>query len=82
MAIINSFDQWLNTLSSVIDHAKAIGMNEYEITKSATQLGNFLAANIEPDIPENRLLKNLWEQGDEKERQALASMLVKMVKND
>ncbi|MEW6661527.1 MAG: DUF3243 domain-containing protein [Bacillota bacterium] len=78
---INSFDQWLNTLSSALDHAETMGMNDNEIAKSATQLGNFLATNVEPDIPENRLLKNLWEQGNEKERQALASMLVKMVKN-
>lgn len=78
---INNFDQWLNTLSSAMDQARAMGMSENEITKSATQLGNFLATNIEPDIPENRLLKNLWTEGDEKERQALASMLVKMLKN-
>ena len=78
---INNFDQWLNTLSSAMDQARAMGMSENEITKSAAQLGNFLATNIEPDIPENRLLKNLWTEGDEKERQALASMLVKMLKN-
>lgn len=78
---INNFDQWLHTLSSAMDHARAMGMSENEINKSATQLGNFLATNIEPDIPENRLLKNLWTEGDEKERQALASMLVKMLKN-
>lgn len=79
---ISTFDQWVNTLSVALSKADAIGMSDEAITKSATELGNFLASKIEPDIPENKLLKALWETGTDDEKQALASMVVKVVKNE
>lgn len=78
---ISSFDQWINTLSEAINKAHAAGLSDDKISKSAMQLGNFLAANVTPDIPENKLLKELWDTGDEKEKEILAEMVVKMVKN-
>jgi len=78
---INSFENWIDTLANALERAKSIGMSNDAITKSAEQLGNFLAENVEPDIPENKLLKALWENGTENEKKALASMVVKLVKN-
>ncbi|MHB1126749.1 MAG: DUF3243 family protein [Bacillota bacterium] len=79
---ITSFDQWLDTLTTALRGAKASGMTEEQIRKSAVEFGDMLANNVNPDAPENRLLKTLWENGDEKEKQALASMVIKMVEKN
>lgn len=76
---VTSFDQWMDTLSEALHKAKAIGMPEQEIAKAATELGSFLSKTIDPDIPENKLLKSLWDNGSADERLALANMVVKVV---
>lgn len=78
---INTFNQWMDTLSDALSKAKAAGMSDDTITRTATELGNFLSAKIQPDIPENKLLKALWDNGTQNEKQALASMVVKLVQN-
>lgn len=78
---INNFDQWINTLSAALDKAKAVGMSDQQINDSAVMLGNLLAENVNPDVPENKVIKALWEQGTEQEKQALASMMVKLVQS-
>lgn len=77
---ITNFEQWMDTLAEALKRAQSMGMSENAITSSAKELGSYLADNINPDIPENRLLKSLWENGTDSERQALASMVVKLVK--
>ncbi|NLW07359.1 MAG: DUF3243 domain-containing protein [Clostridia bacterium] len=76
---INSFNQWMDTLAEALQRAESMGMSREVITRSATELGNFLAANVDPDVPENKLLKALWQQGTDSEKQALASMVVKLI---
>lgn len=78
---INTFDQWLDTLEEALTNAKTMGMPENILKQSATQLGNFLAENINPDIPENRFLKSLWRLADDTEKQVLASLMIKYVEN-
>jgi hypothetical protein len=76
---IDSFGQWMDTLSEALQRAKSVGMPKEVIKRSAAELGNFLAETVDPDVPENKLLKALWETGTDSERQALASMVVKLV---
>lgn len=78
---VNNFNQWLNTLSEALNRAKAIGMNEDDIRGAAAQLGSYLAKNIDPDIGENMLLKGLWENGTQEEREALTNMVIKFIEN-
>ncbi len=78
---IQSFKQWIDTLQEAVGRAKSIGMSEEDINKAAIQLGDYLAENVQPDIRENKLLKELWEVGSEQEKKALASMVVKLVEN-
>ena len=49
------------------------------IEKSAANLGDFLAENINPDIPENRFLRDLWEVASKEEKEASAGAMIKMV---
>jgi hypothetical protein len=76
---IQTFDQWVDRLSGVLGRGKQIGMNREQITSSAKILGNYLAEHVDPDAPENRVIKSLWAQGTDEERRALASMMVKLV---
>ncbi|MHB1420344.1 MAG: DUF3243 family protein [Bacillota bacterium] len=76
---ITSFDQWIDTLTTALKGAKASGMSDEEIKRSAVEFGDMLSNNVNPDVPENRLLKTLWETGNETEKRSLASMVIKMV---
>ena len=78
---IRTFDQWIDTLSTALDTAEKIGLSHAQIENSAKVFGDYLAANVVPDAPENKVLKALWEHGSEQERQSLASMMVKMVRS-
>lgn len=75
---ITTFDQWLNTLSSALDRAKNVGMGQDMIQRSAVQLGDYLYSNVNPDAPENSMLKALWEVADNQEKQAIANTLIKL----
>lgn len=78
---IKTFDQWIKTLSTALDTAQKVGLSENQVQNSARILGDYLAANVVPDAAENRVLKELWEHGNEQERQGLANMMIKMVQS-
>lgn len=78
---IKTFDQWMGTLSTALETAQKVGMSENQVHNSARVLGDYLAANVVPDAPENKVLKELWKHGNEQERQGLANMMVKMVQS-
>lgn len=79
MPVMESFEQWKSFLSNQINSAKQAGASESAIINAATRVGNFLSDKVDPKNREQRLLKELWDKGSEQERQALASMLTKML---
>jgi len=76
---ITSWEQWLDTLGTALTKAQAMKMPKKLLTKSAAELGDFLFDTIDPDVPENRLLKKMWEVADRKEKEALANVMIKLV---
>ena len=76
---ITSWEQWLDTLGTALSKAQSMKMPKKLLTKSAAELGDFLFDTIDPDVPENRLLKKMWEVADRKEREALANVMIKLV---
>lgn len=79
---IENFNKWENTLKKAVNISKMIGMKENTITDIVKRVGDFLSNHVDPENPQQRLLKQLWEVGNKKERQALAHLIVKMVEND
>ncbi|MBC7335854.1 MAG: DUF3243 domain-containing protein [Clostridia bacterium] len=75
---VTTFDQWVNTLSTALDRAKALGMSPDMIQRSAVEVGNYLYSTVDPDVPENRVLKAMWEVANEPEKEAIASTLVRL----
>lgn len=76
---ITSWDQWLDSLSTALNKAQSMKMPKKLLTKSAAELGDFLFETIDPDVPENRLLKKMWEVADNKEKETIASLMIKLV---
>ncbi|TDA65821.1 MAG: DUF3243 domain-containing protein [Clostridia bacterium] len=79
MEVPLSWEGWKNTLGTAINVAETVGISEDTVKNAAYRLGNFLADKIDPSSRENRLLKELWDAGNEQERTAMTSMLVKML---
>ena len=79
MSVIDNFDEWKSYLSKRIQQAESMGISQDGIQKAASRIGDFLAENVEADIRENQLLKELWTNSSEEEQQAIANALVKML---
>ncbi|AVX21535.1 Protein of unknown function [Carboxydocella sporoproducens DSM 16521] len=78
----SDWEQWKQTLHSLVDLGERVGLEEETISKAAYKLGNFLADKVDPKNREQRLLKELWDAGDEEERKVLAHLIIKMVNRD
>ncbi|HHX51292.1 MAG TPA: DUF3243 domain-containing protein [Clostridia bacterium] len=76
---ISSWDEWLDTLRMALDRAEKMKMPKKIITKSAAELGDVLLENVDPEVPENMLLKKMWQVADDQERQSIANVMIKLV---
>lgn len=77
--VLTNFSTWKHFLADRIAQAKNLGMNEETISDLAFQIGSFLEEKVDPKNNEERLLKELWDVGDEAERKSIASLMVKLV---
>jgi hypothetical protein len=78
MTVLENFDRWKEFLGENIDKAQAMGFNKEQITGVATRMGEFLSNKVDPKNEQERLLKQLWDAGDEQERHTIAGLMVKM----
>jgi hypothetical protein len=76
--VLSNFDTWKKFLGDRVAAAKNMGVNEESITKLAYEIGQFLENKVDPKNEEERVLKELWDVGDESERKTLARMMVKL----
>jgi hypothetical protein len=77
---LKSFDKWKEFLGERVSQAEKVGMSEETVSKLAFQIGGFLQDKIDPENKEERVLKELWDVGNEEERKTLARLMVKLVK--
>lgn len=78
MSNIDDWDDWKNILGKAVNLGETIGMSENTINNVAERVGTFLSNNIEPRNNEERLLKELWDVGDDVDRQTLAKLVTKI----
>lgn len=76
--VLSSFDTWKKFLGDRVDAAKKMGINEETISKLAFEIGEFLDNKVDPQNDEERVLKELWDVGDESERKTIARLMVKL----
>jgi hypothetical protein len=78
--VLKSFDKWKQFLGERVSQAELVGMSEETITKLAVQIGEYLQDKVDPKNEEERVLKELWDVGNEQERKTLAHLMVKLVR--
>ncbi len=79
--VLSNFDTWKKFLGERVTAAKSMGLNEETIAKLAFEIGEFLDNKVDPKNDEERVLKELWDIGDESERKTIARMMVKLAEN-
>ncbi len=77
--ILKIFERWKQFLSERVTDAERSGMSDEMINKLAYQMGDFLAKNVDPENEQERILKQLWDVGNEAEQRTLARLMVKLV---
>lgn len=77
--VLSNFDNWKEFLSDRVAQAKANGMSEETIKNLAYEIGSFLDEKVDPKNEQQRVLKQLWDAGDEHERKTVAGLMVKLV---
>jgi hypothetical protein len=77
-----NWHKWKDVLGSAVQLGERLGLSHDNIDDTAYRMGDFFANNMDPANKEQRLLKELWENGSEEERRDLASMMAKMSKRD
>ncbi|RDW20334.1 DUF3243 domain-containing protein [Oceanobacillus arenosus] len=81
MSVLDNFDGWKDFLGDRLQNAEQGGMTEGAINNIATQIGDYLAKNVDPKNEEQRVLSDLWNAADDSQKQALAGAMVNLVKN-
>jgi hypothetical protein len=77
--VLSTFDKWKQFLAERVNQAQSVGMGDETISKLAFQIGQFLEEKVDPKNGEERLLKELWDIGNEDEKKAMARLMVKLV---
>lgn len=77
--VLSNFDNWKEFLSDRVAQAKNNGMSEDTIKNLAYEIGSFLDEKVDPKNEQQRVLKQLWDAGDENERKTVAGLMVKLV---
>ncbi|GFP74438.1 DUF3243 domain-containing protein [Clostridium fungisolvens] len=78
MAILEDWTEWKNTLGNAVELGENIGMSDNTITNIAEKVGTFLANNVDPRNPEERLLKEMWDASDINDKNVLAKLIVRI----
>lgn len=73
------FSEWRDTLRQSIGTAKNLGASEETLETATYHVGNFLANRVDPQNPEERLLRELWTVSSEDEQRTLARVITKLM---
>lgn len=77
---LNDWDNWKEALGKAVDLGENIGLSNNSINNIAEKVGGFLSNHVEPTNDEERLLKELWDVGNQHDKHVLAKLVVKMTK--
>jgi hypothetical protein len=79
MSVLDNWQQWKDFLGERLDQAETEGMSKGVINDLAYQIGDYLAAQVDPKNEQERILSDLWSVASEDEQHAIANMMVKLV---
>lgn len=79
MSVLENFEQWKGFLGDRLKQAEKQGMDQSTISNIATEIGGYLAEQVDPKNAEERVLSDLWTVANDEEKHAIANMMVKLV---
>ncbi len=82
MSILENWEQWKDFLGDRLQQAQQQGMSQSTINEIAVQVGDYLAREVDPKNPQERVLADLWSVATPEEQQAIATLMVKLVKDN
>lgn len=77
MSVTDSFQRFTGELRSRVEAAQSLGVPD--LKQRAADFGDYLAQHVDPQSPEQRLLKEMWQVANEDEQQAIANAMFKLV---
>lgn len=81
MALLENWERWTSFLGQQVTDAQEKGMSKKVIEKTAVQIGDYLAKNVDPKNEQERVLSDIWGVASEDEKHALANCLIKLVQS-
>lgn len=82
MSVLENWDNWKNFLGDRLNYAQEKGMSDETITDLATEIGGYLANEVDSKNHQEKVLADLWSVASEDEQRAIANMMVKLVENN
>ena len=79
---MDNWSEWRQTLAQAVNMGRKVGLSDEEIADKAEMIGDFLANNVDPQNPEQKILKELWDSANEHQQQELAKMLINVVQKN
>ncbi|HZW83367.1 MAG TPA: DUF3243 family protein [Candidatus Deferrimicrobium sp.] len=81
MDTMESFEKWQDFLGKGAAFLEKLGVPEDNLAGIAKGIGDFLAQNMDVENAQQRVLKDLWDSADDKEKHTLASLIMRMTKH-
>ncbi|MDA8442699.1 MAG: DUF3243 domain-containing protein [Peptococcaceae bacterium] len=78
---LESFQQWQEFLGRGTKFLEKLGLSDDNVAGLAKGMGDFLAENMDPENPQQRVLKDLWDSADDQEKHMLARLVTRMSKH-
>ena len=75
----DSWQHFERELAGKLEIAEGMGMSDARITDATKHVADWLTQEKSPRMPEEVLLKHMWQSADDRERQAMSSVLHKMI---
>ncbi|MBP0725747.1 DUF3243 domain-containing protein [Bacillus sp. RG28] len=81
MSILENWDQFKGFLGERLAASNEKGMAQSALSEMAYRVGDYLANEVDPKNPEEKILADLWKNADEQEQHAIANVMMKYVRN-
>ncbi|MDI3269777.1 MAG: DUF3243 family protein [Bacillota bacterium] len=82
MPFTHSFQQFLQELGDKMEMAQHAGMSHQDLAAGATHIGEWLSRHYDPQNHEQRLLKEMWDVSDAREKEAIGAIMMKLAERD
>lgn len=77
--VSSSWEEWKSQLADAVKLGQSMNLSPEQMAERAEQIGDFLAQKVDPKNPEQKVLQELWQAADEKDQQAIARTIIKLV---